>query len=95
MEINAHRTIEQSVVTTTITISAFGSSTMTAEEETEILNDYKLTLDTGKILFSRFVTVNDHKNPEIVNIDLSGETDGTDTEESTPETDLVTLAIPI
>lgn len=92
MELNAHRSVEQSIVTSTITISAFGSSTMTAEDEMEILNDYKLTLDTGKILFSRFVAVNDHKDPVIVNVDLAGEND---TQEPAAENDLVTLAIPI
>lgn len=86
MELSAHRTVEQSIVTTTITISAFGSSTMTAEDEAEILSDYKITFDTGKILFARYVTVNDHKDPEIVQVKEGVEA---------PNADLVALTIPI
>ena len=66
MHIKATRKIENSIMSTTLTVDALGSSTMTADEEREVLNDYKLEINYGSILFSRFVKLNDHKDPEIV-----------------------------
>ena len=83
MQIKATRSVEQSIIRTDLTIDSFGSGTLTPEEEMEMLNDFKLELNTASVLFSRPVIINDHKNPEVVQ-DV----------ESVNEYDVVTISIP-
>ncbi len=84
MQIKATRSVEQSIISTTLTIDTFRSNSLTPDEERELLNDYKLELNTGAILFSRYVSLDAHKNPDIV------------PDPAEPENyDLVTIAVPI
>ena len=87
MVLSAKRSIEQSVISTKITIDSYGTADMPAEIEKEILHDYKITIDYGKILFSRYVGVDEHQNLRIVRPDPESE--------DPIDADLVTLAMPI
>lgn len=66
MQMKATRTIKDSKITTTLTIEAYGSATMSAEEEQEVLNDYQIEVDYGKIVFANYVKLDNHKNPVLV-----------------------------
>lgn len=65
MEIKATRKIENSIMSTVLTIENFGSANFSAEDEMEILDDYNLTLDTGKTIFARFIKIDNHGAPVI------------------------------
>lgn len=68
MQIKATRRVEKNIVSTTLTIDAFGSEDYTPEEEREVLNDYKLVLNSDTITFMRYVQFDEHANPHVVNI---------------------------
>ncbi len=89
MILNAKRSIFNDVVETTITIKSFGSSTLSAEEEKEIFNDYRIIVPCAKILFSRWVVLDENnQNPSIVRPE-----DVTDLETETVDADNIVLVV--
>jgi len=98
MKLKATPNIKGSIVETTVSIDDFGSSEYSAEEEKELFEDYSMILDYGKLLFSRWVTVDGHKNPVIVEAPQEQEPTNEPPTEPTEETtgpDNIVLAMPI
>ena len=70
MELNFKRVIEDSLVSTTITIGEFGSGedNLSAKAEEECLKNWKIVLNYEDLIFDRYITINENHVPEIVEI---------------------------
>ena len=93
MKLKATPSVKGSVVETVISIDSFGAEGLPAEEEKELFEDFKIVVNYGKLDFSRYVKVDEHKNPVIVEVNKEEQQDGD--EPVQVEADLITLGMPI
>ena len=86
MKLKAVPNLKGSIAETSVSIEAFGGSGLSGEEEKELLEDLNITINYGKIIFERFVKVDDHGNPSIVAVDPESDTE--------PDGDRIVLTMP-
>lgn len=70
MELNFKREIENSIVSTTITIKEFGSGEngLSSNAEEECLRNWRIELNYENMLFDGFVTIDENHLPSLVSI---------------------------
>lgn len=92
MELNFKREIEDSIVSTTITIKEFGSGEngLSASAEEECLKNWKLTLNYQDMIFDSFVTIDENHVPSLLEV---SEQNDTSAEPIEPDGDRVQFSV--